>query len=82
MVQPDQERGWRARPMPDSRCGEPPLGAVVKTSAGPDGTLLAWGFTVSLNSHQFPRESKGLFPDEGVGDAAAVVGGRGASVPG
>lgn len=24
----------------------------------------------------------GLFPDEGVGDAAAVVGGRGASVPG
>ena len=41
VVQPDQEQGWRARPMPDSRCGEPPLGAVVKTSAGPDGTLLA-----------------------------------------
>lgn len=61
MVQPDQERGWLAhRPMPDSRCGEPLLDAVVKTSAGPDGTLLAWGFTVSLNSHARSEYEKGL----------------------
>lgn len=32
------------------------------------------------NAALMPRT--GLFPDEGVGDAAAVVGGRGASVPG